>query len=334
MPFFVAYILHFALKPLVNILEQRGIKHTYAVTAVFIVFFGILALFLQLFIPAVVRELLGIQDNLPQYSQALSEKIDDFEKSFLGKFGVITNMLSDEGSNFRVFITGHVTNLLLGLVKKLPVYVFSALPLILYIFVIPFATFFFLLDDTLIKKKLVGMVPNRYFETTLNLLYGLNYQFGMLLRGMFVSAVIISTLASTGLWIIGLEYPILVGIFSGLANLIPFLGPIAGSIAAILVALVTGESPIFILYIFLVFLSVNLIDNVLVQPIVLARAANLRPLIVIFLVLFGSKIGGILGMLFAVPVASILQVIITVLYNELTRPIKSDFSLYEDRVSQ
>jgi len=333
MPFFIAYILQFALRPIVIILEQKGLKHSFAVTTVFVVFFGIFALFLHLFIPAVITELLGIQDNFPEYSRSMSKKIDEFNTLFLGKFSDISNILSEENyADIKVEIGGYIADTLLGVIKKLPVYLFSVLPLILYIFVIPFATFFFLLDDRLIKKKIISMVLNRYFETTLNLIYSLNLQFGWLLRGMFISAVIISTLASTGLWIIGLEYPILVGIFSGLANLIPYVGPIAGSIAAILVAMMTGSSPMFFLYIILVFLIVNLIDNVLVQPMVLARAAKLHPLVVIFLVLFGSKIGGIIGMLFAVPIASILQVIITILYNELTRPIKPDFSKYTDIV--
>ena len=144
------------------------------------------------------------------------------------------------------------------------------------------------------------------------------------------SAIIISTLASSGLWLIGLEYPILVGIFAGLANLIPYFGPVAGTIAAFIVAIVTGAPPVFFLYIIFVFLVVNVMDNVLVQPLVLARAANLHPLVVIFLVLTGSKLGGILGMLLAVPTASLLQVVLIILYEELRRPIRTDFSNYVD----
>ena len=63
---------------------------------------------------------------------------------------------------------------------------------------------------------------------------------------------------------------------------------------------------------------------------VLARAANLHPLLVIFLVLAGSKIGGILGMLLAVPLVSLIQVVINILYNEITRPVRPDFSKYTD----
>ena len=85
-PFLFAYILHFALKPAVNFLEQRGIHHTGSVVVVFVVFFVILALFLRIFIPAVINEFLLVQDNLPFYREALLEKISWLETSLSGKY--------------------------------------------------------------------------------------------------------------------------------------------------------------------------------------------------------------------------------------------------------
>ena len=145
---------------------------------------------------------------------------------------------------------------------------------------------------------------------------------------MFTSAFIISLLSSAGLWMIDLEYPIIVGIFAGLSNLIPYFGPIVGTVAAFLVAIMTSMPPIYFVKIIFVFLAVNLIDNDFVQPIVMARAANLPPLIVIFLVLLGSHLGGIIGMLIAVPLASLLQVILKIIIVEIKRPRRTDFSKY------
>ncbi len=327
-PFLVAYVLQFALSPLVNLLEQRGIKHTVAVTIVFTFTFLLFVSLLGVLIPSIVSELSNIQDNIENYTGVLIEKYHGLQTKLLGRTGLLKNILGDK-SIIDEFTT-YLKNNLLFFIQKIPQRIFSFLPIILYIVVIPFATFFFLLDAQRIKKKIIGFVPNRHFEMSLNITHSLHRQFGMLLRGMLISAVIISLLAFTGLWIIGLEYPLLVGMFSGLANLIPYFGPIAGTIAACLVAVVTGSPPVFFLYVFLVFLTINLLDNILVQPMVLARAANLHPLLVIFLVLAGSKIGGILGMLLAVPLVSLIQVVINILYNEITRPVRPDFSKYTD----
>ncbi len=327
-PFLIAYILQFALRPLVNILEQRGVKHKQAVAIVFISSFLIIALSLYFFVPAVASELSNIQDNLKIYTSELIKKYDRIQTILLGQAGPLKKILEERSIIDE--ITNYLETNLMFFLQKIPQRIFSFLPLILYVLVIPFATFFFLLDAQRIMKKIIGYIPNRYFEISLNIIHNLNKQFGLILRGMLTSALIISTLASFGLWLIGLEYPILVGIFAGLANLIPYFGPVAGTIAAFIVAIVTGAPPVFFLYIIFVFLVVNVMDNVLVQPLVLARAANLHPLVVIFLVLTGSKLGGILGMLLAVPTASLLQVVLIILYEELKRPIRTDFSNYVD----
>ena len=327
-PFIIAYILQFPLRPFVNMLKQRGVKHTAAVSLVFISALVLIMIFLSILIPAIASELSNIHDNIEDYSAILIKKYNEIQEILLDPAGPLKSLMRNE-SLIHEFTT-YLKSSLLFFIQNIPKKIFSLLPLVLYIVVIPFATLFFLLDAQRIKERIIRLIPNRYFEISLNILHSLHKQFSLILRGMFMSAIIISILASSGLWIIGLEYPILVGIFAGMANLIPYFGPIVGIVAASLVAVVTGSPPIFFLSIVLTFILVNLLDNVLVQPMILARAANLHPLIVIFLVLTGSKIGGILGMLLAVPVASLLQVVIIILFNVLKRPARPDFSQYVD----
>ena len=327
-PFIIAYIFQFALRPLVNMLKQKGVKHRTAVSAVFTTAFLLIGIFLYILIPAVASELSNIQDNIENYTGVLIQKYNIMQETLLGGTGPLNELLGDR-TLIEEFSTSF-RNSLFFFIQKIPQKILNFIPLLLYIIVIPFATFFFLLDAQRIREKFIRLIPNRYFEISLNVINSLYKQFGLILKGMLTSAIIISILSSTGLWLIGLEYPIIVGIFSGLANLIPYFGPITGTVSASLVAIVTGANPSFFLYIILVFLVVNLIDNVLVQPLVLARAAKLHPLAVIFLVLTGSKIGGIFGMLVAVPIASLLQVVLIILYNELKKPVRPAFSEYVD----
>ena len=84
------------------------------------------------------------------------------------------------------------------------------------------------------------------------------------------------------------------------------------------------------LSIVLVFAVVQLLDNVLVQPIVMAKSADLHPLLVLFLVIFGSTFGGVIGMLAIVPLVSLSQIVVKILYDEFRRPSRPDFSLYRD----
>ncbi len=323
-PFIVALVLQFALKPFVNMLEERGIKQSLAVSIVFILAFLILAVFLYIAIPAIASELSNIQANFENYSNIIVDK----SESIIGRSGPLKNLFGNR--NIKEEMTSYLKNSLLFFIQKIPQLLFNIIPLILIIFVIPFATFFFLLDDQRIMKKLIGLVPNRYFEISLKIIRSLHKQFGMLLMGMLIDAIIVTLMASAGLWIIGLNYPIIVGLFAGVTNLIPYFGPVVGTVMAFIVAIVTGSPPIIFLYIILVFIVVNLLENVFVQPLIFSKAANLHPLSIIFLVLTGSKLAGLLGMLLAVPLASLFQVVVKILYNELMRPIRPDFSQYVD----
>lgn len=326
-PFIIAYIINFGLKPFVNLLERRGTNHTVSVTIVFIIAFGLISVFFALFIPAVGSEISTIQNEFDQYSKVLTDKINLFRSNLLHFSDGFSALLGTD--NIQSELEKSLKNTMTSYVKRIPGLLLNFISLILYIGVIPFATFFLLLDDVKFKKRIIELVPNRYFETTLLLIFNLNRQMIQLLRGMCAESIIFIILASFGLWLIKLDYPILIGIFAGLSNLIPYVGPVVGTLAAFLVAAMTGQPSIIFIYIILVFLVVNFIDNVFVQPIVFSRAANLHPLIVLILVLIGSKFGGVVGMFLAVPLASLLQIILKMFFTEINRPRRRPISEFK-----
>lgn len=322
-PFLLSYILLFVLKPGVTFLEQRGLNHTLAASLVFIAAFGGAALLLMLFIPALVGEFVGVRNNSSQYVQSFSTFVTSIKSfisqysSFLFSFAPKEEILAVAENNIKVYVFS----------------LFNQVPAILsitvaFLLIIPFSTFFLLLDEQKIQKKLIEFVPNRYFEVALNLLYNLNQQFGLILRGMFVRILILSVITSAGFWIIKLKYPIIVGVFAGVTNLVPYVGPIFGTVLAFLVAIMTGAPQIIYFYILLISLIIHLVDNVLIQPIVFSKSTNLHPLSVIFLIALGSVLGGFLGMFLIVPVVSLLKVILGILCSHLSHPPKPSFSLY------
>jgi predicted PurR-regulated permease PerM len=327
LPFLFSYILLFALKPLVNALEQRGVPHTFSVLAVFFGMFGVLVGALVLIVPALVDEFNSIRTNMDVYAVSfrsflgrLNELIDHYTSalSFLphGSGGAPLFNIENTLNSFVGFFLRSIPSLLSTVV--------------LYCLVIPFATFFLLLDEQRISKKMIRLVPNRYFEITLNLLYNLNRQFGLIIRGIFIYVIVISSLYSLGLWIIGLHYPIIVGVFAGVSNLIPYAGPIVATVAAFVIVVMTGSPNEMLFSIILVSVIVQLIDNALVQPIVMSKSSNLHPLFVLLLVLLGSTIGGFIGMFVIVPLVSLVQIVVKILYDELKRPSLPDFSLFRD----
>ena len=180
---------------------------------------------------------------------------------------------------------------------------------------------FLLLDIEKFKRNFISLIPNRYFEITLKTLDRINLQIGRYIRGQFIAATSVACTSIIGLYTIqyftdiSINYVIIIGICAGLFNLIPFLGPIIGMLIAIIIYFTTDQiivshSTFYLSLIILVFAIVQLIDNILVSPLVLSDSVGIHPLLIIILAMIGGSIAGPLGMIMSIPIAVILKVII------------------------
>lgn len=190
-----------------------------------------------------------------------------------------------------------------------------------YVIIVPLVLFFFLCEGRAIKHALIELAPNRYFELVLNLVYRIEVQLGGYVRGMMLSVAIVSLLSISLLYLIGLEHFLVIGLLAGLANVIPYLGPAIGIIAGVIAAILqySAFSMGVIVPVVIVFLVVQVIDNVFVAPVVVARSVNLHPLLVIFAVLVGNQLFGAVGMLLAVPTTAVIKVSAQTIYEGLRR---------------
>ena len=202
------------------------------------------------------------------------------------------------------------------------IYLFSQVTTVL-MFILITITFIImlLLNAQSFKKSFIKMVPNRYFEMSLKIIDRIAYQISSYVRGTLTAAFIVGGLSIIGLntlcSISGIQhdYIIVVGIVAGLFNLIPFIGPMIGAFAAVLLFLLSGQPEGFILqyyhifFIIFTFGAVQLIDNLISSPLIISDSVGLHPMFVIIVVLIGGSAMGVLGMLISVPFAAILKVI-------------------------
>jgi predicted PurR-regulated permease PerM len=130
---------------------------------------------------------------------------------------------------------------------------------------------------------------------------------GQYLRGVALEGIVIGVTAGLGLWLIGVQYPLLLGLFSGVANVVPYLGPIAGGSAAMLVALVQFKSLAPLTNVLLLYAFIKLVDVVAIQPMALGGGKELHPALLVGSILVGGQSLGLLGMIIAVPATTIIQ---------------------------
>lgn len=193
--------------------------------------------------------------------------------------------------------------------------------------VLPFVFLFLLLDDGEIKRFFIGLMPNKYFEMSLTIFDSVDTAIGNYLRGTLLECLLVGVSFIIGLTIIGFNFQAaaLIGILAGVANAIPFLGPVLGlGIGLLYAMIVEGINPIIpfisidpIFAVVIVVAIVQGLDNSIFQPLVLGKAVNLHPLVVVLGVTGGSILFGFAGMLFAIPAIVVAKVIVSTVYKQL-----------------
>lgn len=177
-----------------------------------------------------------------------------------------------------------------------------------------FITFFLLLENGLLRRNIINLIPNAYFELSVAAFSKVERLLSNYLVGLLIQITTIFSIASIGLTLMGIEYALTIAFFAAVANLIPYAGPILGSTFGVLVGLSTGtfaetnEILFMVFKILSVFAVVQLTDNVLLQPLIFSKSVKAHPLEIFVIIFAGAKIAGILGMIFAIPVYTIFRV--------------------------
>ena len=185
--------------------------------------------------------------------------------------------------------------------------------------IILFLTFFLLNSGGLMKKALIQIVPNRFFEPALVLIQALDQQLGDYLRSRLIQTIILSIIAAIGYWILGLRFALLIGIIAGLANLIPYIGPFIGAIPAIIVVFLGSQFGLgwSLLAVIILTLVIQIIDNAIITPLIIGKSVELGPVTTIVVVLLGEQLLGLIGLLMAVPIAAMCKLIIEEVWMQL-----------------
>ncbi|MCB0282875.1 MAG: AI-2E family transporter [Calditrichaeota bacterium] len=302
-------VIAYILDPVASYMEFRGLTRTQSVILIFLTMASFLSVFSFFLAPTLLNELTYLQEGIGG-AQA-SEILNKLEKTIFETIPMLSGQELHLYQQLQIALKSMADSFFLILV--------DIVSIVSSVIIVPFAVFFILKDGRKIKKNIVSLIPNKYFEMSLNLFHKVDLQLGSYLRGIFLDAMIIGLLAIAALWLLDIKYYVLIGIFAGLANMIPYVGPLAGMIVASSTILLNDGSPQSILWVLIAFGIIQLIDNVLVQPLVLARSVDLHPLVIIFAIIAAGQFFGIVGMLVAIPVTGIIKVVSIELYKSFKR---------------
>lgn len=222
--------------------------------------------------------------------------------------GTLITMLSERmGAFLRI---SHVTDLFGALAVTLG-------NLMIGFFSVSFITFFFLRDESMFKNGLLLFVPVAYEERVAKTLERIAYLLRRYFIGIILEIVMVMALDTIGLTIIGLDFSnaVVIGMFCGLFNVIPYLGPWIGAVSGLIIGLALNIQADFMSVtlpllglMVIVFVAVQIIDNILFQPLIYSSSVKAHPLEIFLVILAAGSFAGIIGMILAVPVYTIFRV--------------------------
>jgi len=311
-PFIVGAIIAYLLSPAVTWMEKKGLNRSGAVFVVFIWISVFFLVILFILLPKLYIELGKLITVLPDRIQVIYEYLQS-AKNYYSEKGLPNeiNKLIDQQ-----FVKGetYLISWLENVINNIPELVMSIGLMILS----PVLAVYFLLEGKRISKGIINLVPGRMTGQWQRILQEIDYIIQRYIQGNLLDALIVGLLIGLGVKLIGVEYGIIIGVICGITNLIPYFGPILGGIPA--VALALSYSPWHALKVLLIIFIVQQIDGDIINPRLMSNKIGMHPLWVVFALLAGGELGGIIGMLIAVPVAAILRIFFREIYYYLVAP--------------
>ncbi len=293
----IAILLTFLLSPVVDTFEMKGVKRVYSILIIYLlialVIFGLVGTFL----PPLIAQVVSIEEAVK--APGFSERLQAIQSELQTKFPFI---------NFGN-VSGRVNEITVQLASEWLSILTSAGSVLMILVIVPFVTFFFLKDGDSIMRGFIALVPNRYFEMTLNVVHKIRIQLGRYIRAWLTEAAVVGVLSILGLLFMGVKYALVIGAVAGVANLIPYLGPIVGAVPAIIVSFVQTGNFGMLLPIVILFAAIRILDDTVIVPTVYSRGASMHPLTIVLLILVAADLEGVLGMVLAMPLYTVFRVI-------------------------
>ncbi len=317
----ISGVLSIIGRPLVELLNKihiKKIKFPKAISAFItvVLLWSVILIFFRIFIPLIVNKTnelskIDVQTVVThlekpiQSAEVFAKKInldiknyESFEKYISKKFISLVNV--SKLSNFFGTFAGVLGNIFITF------------------FAISFITFFFLKDETLFYNGILVLIPDKFLEKTKHILSSIKKLLTRYFIGIIIQILAIVVLISIGLTIVGLDFSdaLVIGLFVGIMNVIPYIGPIIGVFMGVILGVAVNIDMAFytellplIMYMLIVFVSVQIVDNVLFQPLIFSNSVKAHPLEIFLVIMMAGSLAGIPGMVLAIPAYTILRII-------------------------
>ncbi|WP_449620563.1 AI-2E family transporter [Robertmurraya sp. Marseille-Q9965] len=297
-PFLISAFITYLLHPIVEKLHENFLPRWLAISIIYFLFFGGLGFAIYKGIPAFIIQLRDLTENAPVLANQYRNWIRLIQQQS-SEWPEGAQDMIDQG------ILAAETTLDRLLSKALAV-LLSIVNSILIIALIPFITFYMLKDINLIKKSAWYLTPRKWRKSGIRFLHDVDESLGGYIRGQILVGVTLGAIAALLFWIVKMKYPLLLGSIVGITNIIPYFGAIIALVPIIIIAATMSVKMVITSSIIVLILQFT--EGNILSPLIVGKSLHMHPLMIMFALLAGGELGGVVGLIVAVPILAIIKV--------------------------
>jgi len=292
---FIALIIASAITPWVDSLDKRKIPRLLSTIVIYLIIFGLITLIAILVVPIIVSQFSQLTKNLPYYYSEILKGLEYIK-------GAPVESSSGLGEILQTWTNGLAagTQTIFSTLGT----IFGGVAGFIIVLVI---TFYITLEKNSVKKFLQAFTPIKYQPYVIQLSHRIQEKMGAWLKGQLLLSLIVGLLCYIGLTALGIKYALVLALIAGVTEIIPYVGPWLGGIPAVILAFI--QSPIKALFVIILYLVVQEMENHFIVPQVMKRAVGLNPIMTIIAIVIGGELAGIAGAIIAVPLLAAISVI-------------------------
>lgn len=338
----IAIIFAYIIDPIVNYLERKGIKRQFGVIIVYISVILIFGILIVSVIPKTINEISNLLTSLPAMVDTLIREVNNFVSNVFAKFNIelpenfinvyketnpkvngdveTPQIVSDILDSIKATINdlivkaqGSLMGSLSNVLSKLYGFLTSAFRLVLIIIF----SFYFSVDKDRFMHRVKKAIPNKYRDDISYLTSNIDTALQQFIRGRMLMAIFVGLLTMAYLLVLRVDFAIIIGLITCVADIIPYIGPFLGCAPAVLFAFM--DSPMKALWVLILFVIVQWVENNILAPKLIGDSTGLNPLVILISIIIGGGIFGVWGMVISVPLTSIIFILvdfIKIKYND------------------
>lgn len=298
-PFILAAFISYLLYPLIDKLARLNINKALAVISIYVSFFCLLALVIYKGFPILIAQLEELGEQLPK----IITMYEDGTYALFENTAFLPEVFHDKMKLVIQQIEIKVENRLESFFHKIT----GILDVLFILVIVPVLVFYFLIDYERMKDSLFQLLSKTSLIKTEKILTAIDKSLGSYLRGQIAISSIVALITFLMYHTFELKYALLLAIIMGLMNVIPYFGPIIGSVPAILIALTTSWHLAVIIMV--TNIIIQIIENSFLSPYIMGKSVQIHPVIIILMLMIGAELGGVIGMIVVIPLTTILKAI-------------------------